>query len=221
MTTFSRDFGWVSRTRARPRVSHGSFEYQVGSSGAVTIPWYATVCCSTIPGFLSVPRWCRFAGPVLALAAVILLCGCGRGRSVVTEGDVHEHPRGFTILVPDGWAVHVHDDGIRLVSETIEGAGYPTIRIDTLSAHELPGDFLTGKRFRASGDRATYRYRRFTNALGNGFELQIHRSGDPLYFAINAQIWDDRLTVNRRFFRSQIWPIVNSISEPDGAVDDP
>ena len=180
----------------------------------------ATVCCSTSPGPLIAPRWKIFAGPVLAAMTASLLFGCGRGRSIATDGDLLEHPQGFTVLVPDGWVAHVHDEGIRLVSETIQGAGYPTIRIETVSAHELPGDFLTGRRFRWAGGRATYRYHRFTNALGNGFELIIHRSGVQLYFLVHAQIWDDRLTVDRRFFRTQIWPVINSISELDVAGDE-
>jgi len=147
--------------------------------------------------------------------AACLMLGCGRGQSVAEEGEIRVHPRGFGVLVPDGWTVSESEGGLRLVSQAIHGAGHPSIRIEALTAHELPGDFLTGRSFRWSGDRASYHYQRFSNALGNGFELTVHRSGRSHYFVVQALIWDDRLTMDRRFFRKQIWPIINSIEEVD------
>jgi len=154
------------------------------------------------------------------VAAVLFsLLGCGRGRSVATEGEVVSHPLGFSVVVPDGWDARLHDEGVRLVSDTIEGTGYPTIRIEALTAHELPGDFLTGRGFRRADGRGSYRYTRFSNSIGTGFEMTAHLSTDRGYFVVIAQFWDDRLSLDRRYFRRQIWPIVNSITDIDATEE--
>ena len=151
----------------------------------------------------------------LGAALVLLLLGCGRGRGVPDAGEVIHHDRGFSLVVPPGWSTAIHDDGIRLAAEDLVGEGYPAIRIDALSASQLPSDFLDGRSFRWSGGRGSYRNRRWANSLGNGYALDVHLRGENIYLLIEAEVWDRRLTRDGRYFRKQIWPIVNSIVEED------
>ena len=93
------------------------------------------------------------------------------------------------------------------------GDGYPTLRIEVVSASRLPSDFLSGKSFRWGAGRGSYRNRRWANTLGNGYGLDVHLQGERLYLVVEAEVWDRRVMRDGRYFRKVIWPIVNSIAE--------
>lgn len=107
----------------------------------------------------------------------------------------------------------VHDDGINLASEEMVGEGYPTLRIDVVEASELPSDFLSGRSFRWGSGKASYDNRRWANSLGNGYGLDVHLQGQRIYMVVEAEVWDMRLTRDGRYFRKEIWPMINSIVE--------
>ena len=151
----------------------------------------------------------------LALCAVVLSlsAGCGRGRGTLDEGQLVHHDKGFAMVVPPGWSMDHHADGISLASEEIVGEGYPTLRIDVVQASELPEDFLSGNSFRWASGKGSYENRRWANSLGNGYGVDVHLQGERIYLVISAEVWDARLTRDGRYFRKVIWPIVNSIVE--------
>jgi len=150
------------------------------------------------------------------VVAVIAVCGgCSRGRGIAVEGEHIQHDRGFSVVVPPGWTAAVHEDGVSLAAEEMVGEGFPTIRIEVVSASRLPPDFLSGRSFKWASGRGSYRNRRWANTLGNGYGLDVHLRGEDLYLVVQAEVWDRRVTRDGAYFRKEIWPIVNSIVEGD------
>lgn len=117
------------------------------------------------------------------------------------------------MVVPPGWSMALHEDGISLASEEMIGEGYPTLRVDAVPASELPPDFLSGRSFRWTSGKGSFDNRRWANSLGNGYGLDVHLQGERIYLLIEAEVWDRRLTRDGRYFRKEIWPVVNSIVE--------
>jgi len=150
---------------------------------------------------------------VACVAVMLLSPGCSRGRGTPERGQLVDHERGFSVVVPSGWSMDVHPDGINLASEEIVGEGYPTLRIEVVRASQLPDDFLSGRSFRWSSGHGSYRNRRWANSLGNGYGLDVDLQGQEIYLTIQAEVWDRRLTRDNRYFRKEFWPIINSLAE--------
>jgi len=151
------------------------------------------------------------------LAALACAHGCGRTEAVADEGEIVESSSGFALRAPDYWEVRSVGDDVRLVGRQVEADGYPTIQISAPLASELPDDFMEGRRFTWSGGEGAYRYSRWANGLGNGFRLAVDLRGDRMSLVVVADLWDRSLTMDRRFFRRRVWPVVNSIEVvPEG-----
>lgn len=169
-----------------------------------------------VPGVVnSSPQGCRRLPRALAcLAAVAALActpGCGRSSAAATDGEIVEHDAGFALIVPEEWEVRTAEAEVRLVSKRAVADGYPTIHIKAPPASELPDDFPAGSRFSWSGGEGAYAYERWANSLGNGFRLTVHMRAEHISLVITADLWDSGLRMDRRFFRRQVWPVVNSI----------
>ncbi len=168
------------------------------------------------------PPGVRPRGRSLALALAVAwlagVPGCGRSGKVAAEGQIVEHAAGFALRVPDDWEVRTADEEIRLVSKQTVADGYPTIHVAAPPASELPVDFMEGRHFQWSGGDGAYDYERWANSLGNGFRLTVHLRAERISLVVHADLWDQRVRMDRRFFRRQVWPVVNSIEvfEPAG-----
>ncbi len=164
--------------------------------------------------FSTRPRLASFLHALTCAAVALSLAqalGCGRSGAVATEGEIVEHEAGFAVRVPDEWEVRSVGDEIRLVSRSAVADGYPTLHIKAPPPSELPVDFPAGKRFRWSGGEGAYAYERWANSLGNGFRLTVHLRAETLSLVVTADLWDGDVRMDRRFFRRQVWPVVNSI----------
>ena len=148
-----------------------------------------------------------------ALALAVLMCahGCGRSGAIATEGEIVEADAGYALRVPDYWEVRAVAEDVRLVGRQIEADGYPTIQISSPAASDLPVDFMEGRRFEWSGGDGAYRYSRWSNALGNGFRLSVDLRAEHINLTVVADLWDRSITMDRRFFRRRVWPLINSL----------
>lgn len=146
------------------------------------------------------------------MSTLVGLCsGCARGGAELDEDDRVSHPAGFGVVVPEGWTWTRNDDGLRLVGTMREGDGHPTMRIEAIPASELPEDFLEGKHLEWPGGRASYRYYRWSNALGHGDGLKVSIATEACSLVVVVEHWSEKIGIDRGFYRREVWPIIESI----------
>jgi len=161
-------------------------------------------------------RLARQSRIVLCAGLLVLTCaGCARTPAAATDGARVHHPAGFSVVVPEGWTETRHDRGVRLVGTTREGAGYPTIVIGIVPLEDLPDGFLDGRDLDWPDGTGSYSYRRWSNPLGHGDALTVHLMTDRANLEIEVERWSDRIWVDRKYYRKEIWPILNSIEIED------
>jgi hypothetical protein len=157
------------------------------------------------------------AAGALFLAMLACAHGCGRSGAVASDGEIVEADAGFALRVPEYWEVRSVAEDVRLVGQQVEADGYPTIQISSPTASELPVNFMEGRRFEWSGGDGAYRYSRWSNSLGNGFRLSVDLRGEHINLVVVADLWDRSITMDRRFFRRRVWPVINSLEVvPEG-----
>ncbi|MEE2830670.1 MAG: hypothetical protein VX498_15900 [Myxococcota bacterium] len=121
---------------------------------------------------------------------------------------------GFSLTVPSDWQVNSTGRGLSLVRKTPYGGGFPLVKIRRITSAEAEVLAVKGNRIRRSqGGEITYRYQRWSNARGTGYRLEaLVRSDRGLLFA-DASVWDSSTQINRKFFETEFWPVINSLKE--------
>ena len=144
---------------------------------------------------------------------VCLLAGCGgRPPSAVAEGERLDCPDGaFSLIVPEGWQGRASRAAITVTRTTSYGGGYPAMNVRRIGPGELAAVDFDGSTQSSRSGEIKYRYRRWRNARGQGYRLEaLITTPQGVVFA-DGSVWDPAQTMDRRFFHSAFWPMLNSL----------
>lgn len=160
------------------------------------------------------------------LASLLLCCSvglscAGRPPAQVAQGERVEHEQsGFSLIAPPSWQVASTARGLSLVRTSPYGGGFPTLNIRRVTAGEAAVLHVVGSEVRRPAGKFTFRYQRWSNSRGQGYRLEavLHSAGGLLF--ADASVWDSGGQINRRFFETEFWPILNSLEDQGpGATD--
>ncbi len=149
----------------------------------------------------------------LLFALLALHLGCSdRPPATVAEGDAVVCDAGsFRISAPAGWRSRVSRNTVTLTRDLPYGGGYPTVNVRRLEEGEALAQAFEGGRLKSPAGEASYRYQRWGNARGRGYRLDVLLDTGAGWLVVDASVWDEAQSLDRRFFDETFWPIVNSV----------